>query len=690
MKVCGSCGAQMDDNLKFCGSCGAPVPDAAEAAKDAVGDMNAQAGVIPQPTNAIPTPTNTPDAGQNYGQTQQFQQGQPQQYQQPQQQYNNFQQGGAPAQPKQPNPILVKVQKNPLLAVIPLAAIIVLIVLIVVISNVTKYQKINAEDLFYIRYDGLNNYGTATAQLNAYDNWEYPLSDADLLLKSSMKDMTSDSDWEDADLGEGRKVSPYFSIDPKTLREAWTKAKDTRELVSMRQALLKTNSKGNYLIKAKLDKDKNLKNGDKIKVNVEYDKELLKENKIKLTHTSFEVEVKNLEEGVDFDPFDEKYLKVTFSGMDGEGSVSVERTSDCPMGVYYDWDWYSNLSNGDKITVTADIYLSEAGSAFYFESDGKYYIIKSKDDLKKEYEVSGLQGLTEIDVFENIEFEYERGTPFLRVSRINNDNMDKVIVDNVSLSIKGGDNLKVGDKFTVEAYCYSSLKSEGYKAKGTPNSDGYYTKEFTVDATMPAYVSAETGRAAYESETFKDSISDLETDIRSTLQGKSANSFWSSAAMNLEYKGKVEKVESMTLKDIYVSMTSKNNYSNISGYVNRIYGLYEIKVKTDDEEESSATLYAVIYFDNVVGHNGEYYQTSSWESTKRYFYGSMADFNKDVIDNEAYTVTKCAGGSSSGGNDNPPEETTTTTTTTTTAAEEEPAEEPADDSTADSAAADEE
>ena len=680
MKVCVSCGAQIEDNMKFCGSCGTPVADAAEAAQAAVGAENPQAGgAIPQQTNAIPTPTNTADAGQNYGQTQQFgtaqNYGQAQQYgaaqgydpnqqpQQYQQQYNNFQQqGGAVA--KKPNPLVEKVKKNPMLAAIPAAGIVVLIILIVVIANVTKYQKIDAQELFNFKFDGLNQYGIASAELNAYDSWDYSLSDTELLLKENLKELSIDSDWEDYDLGDGRKVSPYLSIEPETLKKTWTKAKSTKEMVSMRQALLKTNSKGNYLIKAKLDKEKDLKNGDKIKVTVEYDADLLKENKIKLTNTSFEIEVKNLEEGIDFDPFDEKYLKVTFDGMDGEGSMTVESTSERPSGVFYDYDWYGGLSNGDKVTVTAEVYLTEAGSAFYFESDGKYYIVKNKDDLKKEFEVSGLKELEEIDVFENIAFTYDRGTPFLRVRDIDNDNMDKLIVDNVSFYLENADSLKVGDKFTVKAYSYS-LKSEGYKIKGEVDSDGYVTKEFTVDDTMPAYVTADNGAVAYVSEDFSDIISDHETDIKTKLQGTSASWLWDST--NVSYKGKVDRVDSMVLKDVYVGFTSKNNYSNVSGYVSRVYGLYEIKVTTTDEEESSATLYAVIYLENVISGNDGFYQSSGWDSSGIHYYGAMADFNKEVVGKEGYTVTKC-GGSSTGSDDSKAE--TTTTTTTTTKAEE--------------------
>ena len=637
MRICATCGAQIEDGMKFCGGCGAVVADAADAAQAAVGGMDPQAGAYQ-------------NNGTNYGQTQQ---------------YNNFQQAAA-AVPKKPNPLIEKIKKNPKMALIPLAALVAIIVAIIIIVNVTKYQKVDAKELFEFKFEGLNSYGTVTGDLNAYSNDVYKESDKALALKSNLKGSSKEMKeleelLDDLDVTDNKEVSPFLSVDPKVLEKTWTKAKDTSDIISMRKALLKTNSKDKYLIKAKFDKDKNLKNGDKVKVTIEYDEDYLKDNKIKLTNTEFTLEVKNLEEGIDFDPFDQKYFTVEFSGLDGEGSVSIDSTADTPDDLYYNYDYTTSLSNGDKITVTCEIYdLKPAGDAFYFESDGKCYVIKSKDVLKKDIEVTGLTELKEIDVFENIKFVYDRGTPFLKVKDIDNDNMDKLVVDNVNFYLENNDSLKAGDKFKVKAYSYS-LKSEGYKIKGEMDEDGYVVKEFTVEDTMPAYVTADTAKAAYESADLKDLISDEETEIKTRLQGNSAS--WLSYANNVNYKGKVEKVDSMVLKDVYVAFTSKNNYNNVSDYVNRVYGLYEIKVKTDDEEESTGSLFAVIYLENVLTADGKFYQSSSWDDVRYALYGTMNDFNKEVVGKEGYTVTKSGSSGSSAPEEPKPEETTTTTTT---------------------------
>ena len=640
MKICASCGAEIKDGMKFCGGCGAVVPD--DAATQAV----------PYPAGAEQPQQN----GANYGQTQQ---------------YDN-QQVGATAAPKQPNQtvqnILNKVKKNPLIAIIPAAALIAVIVLIIVVANLTKYQKIDAKELFRFEFEGLNNYGTVTGELNAYPDYVYIANDMTLSASKNMKNLNTDitimADVEDY-LSEGQKVSPYLSVDPAELKKVWTKAKDPKELVAMRRALLTTTSKGSYIIKADITNGKNLKNGDKVKVKVNYDEEALKKAKIKLTNTEFEVEVKNLEEGIDFDPFDEKYLSVKFEGVDGSGTMKIDVTSDTPEYVYYECDskYSSTLKNGDKVKVTCSLYsdLKPAGDAFYFEHDKKYYIVKSKDNLSKEFEVKGLTELNEIDVFENIKFKFERGTPFLNVSGVDNDDMEKIVTDNIGFTIDNGSNLKAGDKFKVKAYAYSSLKSEGYKIKGEVDSEGYVVKEFTVDDTMPAYVTADNGKAAFESGDLKDMISDEESELKEYLQNRSAG--WLSYAENVKFEGEVEKVDSLTLKDVYVSFTDKNNYSNVTDYVNRVYGVYDVKVKTDDEEKSSATFIAVVYIDNVISGDGKYYKQSSWDDCKYYFYGSMADFNKQIAGKEGYTLTKCGGGSAEADkpDDSKPEETTTTT-----------------------------
>lgn len=103
-KFCAKCGNQLNENEKFCGKCGAPVEDSAAAVQ------------FEQPSFAAAEPAVETEAA-------------------------------VPA---------AKDKKKVMLALIAVAAIAVLIVVIIIIVNVTKYQKIDAKDLFRIEFKGIN------------------------------------------------------------------------------------------------------------------------------------------------------------------------------------------------------------------------------------------------------------------------------------------------------------------------------------------------------------------------------------------------------------------------------------------------------------------------------------------------------------------------------------------------------
>lgn len=114
-------------------------------------------------------------------------------------------------------------------------------------------------------------------------------ADLDLGDLDDLSDYASSSD-------KSSKVSKYFALDKKTLTKAFNKADDFTEAKQMRNALLKTNSDGEYKLKISFDKkaNKNLKNGDKVKCTVKYNEDSLKDKNIKLKNTEFEVTVKDL------------------------------------------------------------------------------------------------------------------------------------------------------------------------------------------------------------------------------------------------------------------------------------------------------------------------------------------------------------------------------------------------------------
>lgn len=679
MKFCSKCGAELKDGMKFCGGCGAPVESNEQPAgmNGAVPNNAMQngmpnnggmpnGGAMPNgmPNNAMPN-NGMPNNGMPYQQGMGYpQQGMPMQ-------------GGAAAAPKKPNPVGVFFKKiidtikaKPIIGIIAGAALVVIIALIIILANVFKYQRIDAKDLFKFEFEGINNYGSATGELNCYDEYVYSSWDTAYLVNDKLGKALDDyglSDLYDSDSESGNEketVSPYFSTKEDTMLDAWSKAKDRSEAAQMRNALLKTNKNGNYVLKCKFENNKNLKNGDKVKVTVVYDEDYLKNYKIKLTNTEFEIEVKNLDEGEEFDPFSDKNFEVTFSGIDGQGEMDYDRVGDNDFFSYYADKEY-NLTNGEKVTVTASCYytIKKAGDKYYFEDDGKYYVVEG-ETMAKEYEVTGLTEVQAIDPFKDITFQYSGGTPFLDVDSVVTDNCDQLVKDNVRFEIVNGESLSAGSKFTVKARdSWNGLADEGYKLAGTADSDGYVSKEFTVDDTCPAYVTAENGEAAYES--IQSKVDDEIQDMRKDLKG-------SSYVYGADVDGKIESITSFDKVDTYVAFTKKTNADSLSWgeAVNEVLSVYKIEVKTDGDKGKD-TFYAVIYATNFI-YDGKTYTSGDISSD---YYDTMDDIKKDVLEAEGYTVTKCGESAAT-------DATETTTTTTTTAAK-------SDDSTASTEKSDE-
>lgn len=621
MNFCPKCGAQLDGSTKFCGSCGAPIEQEtmqpAGTAPETATAAPAAEGAIPQSGNFIPGGTGgnfIPSGGAD-----------------------NMNAGAAPvnngAAAKKPNAFVEKIKKNPMILAIAGAALVVVIVLIVVIANITKYQKIDAKDLFRIDFEGINTCGKATAELNCYEEYYYSSLDAADKLKETLgdeyEDLFDEFDYDDVE-DIDNDISPYFSLEEDKFLEAWSKADDRSEANSMRKALMKTDKKGEYKLKCKIENNKNLKNGDKVKCVVTYDEEYLKQYKIKLKNTEFEVEVKGLEDGKEIDFFEG--VEVTFTGVDGKGYANVD-TYNALYPFSFDYDTSSNLSNGDKFKITARCYyeMNKAGDRYWFEYDDEYYITDEKEQTK-EYEVKGLTEVQEIDPFEGIAFDTQRGTPFLRITGVNTDGCDEKIKSYVRFEIENGESLDQGGKFTVKAIDrYGDLEDEGYKLAGTPDSDGYVSKEFTVDASYTAYVTAANGVEAMDS--FQSTVDDKIQDLRKSIKG-------TSYLYGVDLEGKVESITSFDKVDTYVAFNNKTNYDSLgwSEYVNEVINVYKVVVKVDDEKVKSQTFYAVIYASDVM-YDGETY--TGGDNLRSDYYNDEAALKKGVVDIEGYTVKKC-------------------------------------------------
>lgn len=391
------------------------------------------------------------------------------------------------------------------------AVIAVIVIAVVVITSLTKWTKIDPSELCRVTFEGLDGEGVPVVSFaydeettfyidNYLDYLNYADEEAQEELikevgKLSTKDIKEIYENEGLDKKEfeewlkeeykGLKTSKYLALDEGDLTDAFEKAKDEDEALEMKEALLDCIT---FEIDFDEEKDK-LKNGDKVKVEVDFDEEDLAEYDIKLTKTSFEVEVKGLMEGVEFDPTAD--VKVTFEGFDGNGQATID-TSACDEFVndnFYFWlsDTY-NLTNGNVITI----YYSYDGDYDNYDYDYNGYVDEEANTVKlfetsgsKEITVSGLTALTEVNPFDYIDVVYS-GTPdYPSISVQWKEDAPEYITDNAYISADTYwlDYVE-GETFNVEINSYSSLEDAGYKFTET-------IKTYDVDMTkVPRFATA--------------------------------------------------------------------------------------------------------------------------------------------------------------------------------------------------------
>lgn len=140
---------------------------------------------------------------------------------------------------------------------------------------------------------------------------------------------------------------------------------------------------------------KDLSNGDKIKIAVSTQNPVNKELNVKLIGAEKEFTVDGLIDGTPVSVFGDDVLSVSFTGMNGEGTVQINTLVESIDGFKFDYyveDNFYNFSNGDVAVVRAD-YDKEL-----LESNG-YYV----EEESREYVVSGLaEHVASVDVIPDI------------------------------------------------------------------------------------------------------------------------------------------------------------------------------------------------------------------------------------------------------------------------------------------------
>ncbi|MBE6837351.1 MAG: zinc ribbon domain-containing protein [Ruminococcus sp.] len=598
-KFCGSCGTKMSADAGFCPNCGA---------KQEVAEAVAASAPIVENT-ATEAPVETPADG------------------------------GVTAPGLNPE----QIKKYLPFAGIGLAVLAVIIIIVAVISSVTKWTKIDPEELCRVTFEGLDGKGVPVVSF-AFDEYttfyldEYVLYDGikeseiiEEALDLSMDDIEEivEEEGEGMSMKEfdkllkkeykGLKTSKYLSLDEDDVAKAFEKAKDEDEALEMKEALLDCIS---FEIDFDEKKDK-LKNGDKIKVTVDYDEKDLKEYNIKLTKDSFEVKVKGLMESEELDIF--KDLTVEFEGRDGSGDASISEEN-CSDFVKNNFNFYIssssyNLENGDEITVEAYFtgwdYDSD-NKGCKDEESNKFYVFE--ESQKKTYKVEGLTPLEEVDVFEYIDVVYNGIAPDVYISLQWKEETPDYVRNGVYVDADTW-NLDIveGATFVATAEASYSFADNGYKLKETEHT---YTIDFS-----------NTEKYASASDVTKDSYK----DILDTAAKEKAESYIDSYTWDFDEIEEVKSITSVTRKLTYFNMNK--DQTDYWDELNLFVAVYEVKCTHDvDGTIKNGTFYVVAYLEEVTVKNG-----TLKEFTKDDVEFDVTDIYDEVTEdylteNDVYTV----------------------------------------------------
>ncbi len=240
-----------------------------------------------------------------------------------------------------------------------------------------------------------------------------------------------------------------------------------------------------------------------------------------------------------------------------EGLDTLAEALYIEMAVSYDVAPTENLSNGDEVTVTVTI--DQAALEDYdFE-------LVADSELK--YTVNNLSELSTVDLFENIDVQYQGIAPDVTATLIDANTDHYIGVQRYTLDKT--DNLKVGDVVTVTAeYDENKLAQSGYTAESN-------TKEFIVPETDRYVMSI--------SEIPEDSINKMNKQFEDAINAQVANSWVEKDSLvSSEYVG------------CYL-LTAKEGMS--AWDKNIFYSVYKISVANSENEFS---FYTYCSFKNII------------------------------------------------------------------------------------------
>lgn len=526
-------------------------------------------------------------------------------------------------------------QKNKLPLIIGVAAA-VLVVIIVVVFVVTRPKEINLEEMVIITCTGYDGYGTAEASLDIPKFY------------GLIAELKGDKDVDEDDLED--LIEDFYDME------------DCMDE-----------------IKLKLDKKKDVSNGDQLTIKISYDNEEAKAVGLKFTGSEVTLEAKDLEPIKKVNPFDD--IEITYYGIAPDGYMEYTYNGDTTYFNYYsfDVDKRYELSNGDKITFSLDITDEETLPYGY--------VLTSKS---QEFEVTGLESYVTSysELSEDFLANAKSETVDTIVANAANDYMDTTSLGELTYAGYIFNSKKSGSGYwgnTNELYIiysgtisdaenkfssyvvyypvrftnllikngeisYSDKNLTGYSSLGNTwyGTDGYIVPMTGYKELVTAKADNYTSEVGDGFEQFSQSgsltgLADLSQDYRDALIADAKlvleNYFTNDYA-------EATVVDNLSLVGEYLLMakTQSDNYSRNNKYI----VVYSANVSNTENRFSPATVYYPVEYDGIVkmpdntylcwssmGIQGNYsYFPDSWYYTRGYLEGSTM-YEKLVTANRA-------------------------------------------------------